>query len=139
MSHLCSFAELTGAHVYIVHTSCRAAVEQAMQARDRGVNVFVEAVAPHLVLDSTFAERPDFEGARFVMSPPLRDAEEHAHLWDALARRDILTIGTDHAPFNFNGQKDMGTGCLHAHSQRHSRHPGTGGSRPHLRRVHWAH
>jgi dihydropyrimidinase len=108
VGHLCAFAELTGAHVYIVHTSCRAAVEQAMQARARGVNVFVEAVAPHLVLDKTFAERGDFEGAKYVMSPPLRDAQEHAHLWKALASRDMLTIGTDHAPFNFRGQKDMG-------------------------------
>jgi len=108
VSHLCSFAELTGAHVYIVHTSCRAAVEQAMAARDRGVHVFVEAVAPHLVLDRSFAERPDFEGAKYVMSPPLRDPEEHDPLWEALAARNMSTIGTDHAPFNFNGQKDMG-------------------------------
>jgi len=108
VSHLCAFAELTGAHVYIVHTSCRAAVEQAMEARDRGVNVFVEAVAPHLVLDKTCAERPDFEGAKYVMSPPLRDAAEHDHLWKALASGQMLTIGTDHAPFNFRGQKDMG-------------------------------
>ncbi|MCP4840011.1 MAG: dihydropyrimidinase [Planctomycetes bacterium] len=108
VSHLCAFAELTGAHVYIVHTSCDAAVEQAMEAKDRGVNVFVEAVAPHLVLDKTCAERPDFEGAKYVMSPPLRDAEEHEHLWKALACGKMLTIGTDHAPFNFQGQKDMG-------------------------------
>jgi dihydropyrimidinase len=108
VSHLCTFAELTGAHVYIVHTSCEAAVEQAIAARDRGVNVFVEAVAPHLVLDRTFAERGDFEGAKFVMSPPLRDASEHEHLWKAIANREMATIGTDHAPFNFHGQKDMG-------------------------------
>jgi dihydropyrimidinase len=108
VSHLCAFAELTGAHVYIVHTSCGAAVQQAMEARNRGVNVFVEAVAPHLVLDKTYAERPDFEGAKYVMSPPLRDAEEHEHLWKALASGDMVTIGTDHAPFNFRGQKDMG-------------------------------
>ena len=108
VSHLCTFAELTGAHVYIVHTSNAAAVSQAIQAKSRGVNVFVEAVAPHLVLDKTFAERPDFEGAKYVMSPPLRDAEEHEHLWKSLASGDMVTIGTDHAPFNFTGQKDMG-------------------------------
>ena len=108
VSHLCTFAELTGAHVYIVHTSNAAAVSQAMQAKSRGVNVFVEAVAPHLVLDKTYAERPDFEGAKYVMSPPLRDAEEHEHLWRSLASGDMVTIGTDHAPFNFTGQKDMG-------------------------------
>ena len=108
VSHLCAFAELTGAHVYIVHTSCNAAVDRAIAAKARGVNVFVEAVAPHLVLDKTYAERGDFEGAKFVMSPPLRDIEEHSHLWKALASRDMVTIGTDHAPFNFQGQKDMG-------------------------------
>ncbi len=108
VSHLCTFAELTGAHVYIVHTSCGAAVDQAMAARDRGVHVFVEAVAPHLVLDKTWAERPGFEGAKYVMSPPLRDVEEHDALWAALADGRMVTIGTDHAPFNFVGQKDMG-------------------------------
>jgi dihydropyrimidinase len=108
VSHLCTFAELTGAHVYIVHTSNAAAVSQAMQAKSRGVNVFVEAVAPHLVLDKTYAERPDFEGAKYVMSPPLRDGEEHEHLWRSLASGDMVTIGTDHAPFKFSGQKDMG-------------------------------
>ena len=108
VSHLCAFAELTGAHIYIVHTSCRAAVVNAMEARARGVNVFVEAVAPHLVLDKAYAERPDFEGAKYVMSPPLRDAAEHEHLWKSLANGEMLTIGTDHAPFNFHGQKDMG-------------------------------
>lgn len=108
VNHLCTFAELTGAHIYIVHTSCGAALDQARDARERGVNVWVESVVPHLVLDKTWAERPDFEGAKFVMSPPLRDAEEHESLWQGIAARDIATIGTDHAPFNFHGQKDMG-------------------------------
>ena len=106
--HLCAFAEQTGAHVYIVHTSCEEAVEQANAARARGVNVFVEAVAPHLVLDKTYAQRGNFEGAKYVMSPPLRDASEPPHLWQALAAGDMVSIGTDHAPFNFSGQKDMG-------------------------------
>ena len=109
VNHLRTFAELTGAHVYIVHTSCGAALEQARSARERGVNVWVESVAPHLVLDKTWAERPDFEGAKYVMSPPLRDAVEHDPLWRGIEDRTISTIGTDHAPFNFNGQKDMGT------------------------------
>jgi dihydropyrimidinase len=108
VNHLCAFAELTGAHVYIVHTSCKQALDEAKDAKARGVNVWVEAVAPHLVLDKTFAERPDFEGAKFVMSPPLRDKEEHDVLWSALATGDMQTIGTDHAPFNFGDQKVMG-------------------------------
>jgi dihydropyrimidinase len=109
VQHLCEFAENTGATVYVVHTSCGEAVDLAMAARERGVNVIVEAVVPHLVLDKTYAERPEFEGAKFVMSPPLRDAEEHEALWSGLATGEVSTIGTDHAPFNFHGQKDMGT------------------------------
>ena len=109
VQHLCEFAECTGATVYVVHTSCGEAVKQAMDARGRGVDVTVESVIPHLVLDKTYAERPEFEGAKYVMSPPLRDAQEHNALWSGLASGSILTVGTDHAPFNFHGQKDMGT------------------------------
>ncbi|MDG2424355.1 MAG: dihydropyrimidinase [Phycisphaerales bacterium] len=108
VNHLCTFANLTGAKIYIVHTSCGEAVKRAMAARQAGVDVTVEAVIPHLVLDSSWAERPNFEGAKYVMSPPLRDPEEHDPLWEALAAREMSTIGTDHAPFSFNGQKDMG-------------------------------
>jgi len=60
VNHICTFASLTGAHVYTVHTSCEDAVRQAEAARSRGVNVWIEAVAPHLVLDETFASRPKF-------------------------------------------------------------------------------
>ena len=109
VKHLCEFAEQTGASVYVVHTSCGEAVECAMEAKERGVDVTVEAVAPHLVLDKTYAERLNFEGAKFVMSPPLRDKEEHEALWNGIATGSVSTIGTDHAPFNFKGQKDMGT------------------------------
>jgi dihydropyrimidinase len=107
--HLCSFAELTGAHVYAVHTSCDEAVREALNARYRGVNVWIESVAPHLVLDESYAALPDFEGAKYVMSPPLRDKTNQDVLWNGLRSRAISTVGTDHAPFAFKGQKDMGT------------------------------
>ncbi len=106
--HLCTFAHLTGAHVYTVHTSCDAAVREALAARHRGVNVWIEAVAPHLVLDETYAERADFEGAKYVMSPPLRTKWNQDVLWNGLRSRAISTVGTDHAPFSFRGQKEMG-------------------------------
>ena len=106
--HLCSFAELTGAHVYAVHTSCDDAVREAMAARYRGVNAWVEVVAPHLVLDESYATKANFEGAKYVMSPPLREKSNQKVLWDALRARTISTIATDHAPFSFRGQKDMG-------------------------------
>jgi len=106
--HLATFAELTGAHIYTVHTSCDAAVRSALDARYRGVNVWIEAVVPHLVLDKTYAERPNFEGAKYVMSPPLRERHNQTVLWNGLRQRLISTVGTDHAPFDFVGQKDMG-------------------------------
>jgi len=106
--HLCTFAALTGAHVYAVHTSCGEAVRRAIDARLQGVNVWIESVVPHLVLDKSYAERPSFEGAKYVMSPPLREASEQGALWNALHGGEISTIGTDHAPFDFKGQKKMG-------------------------------
>ncbi|MEM6366315.1 MAG: amidohydrolase family protein, partial [Planctomycetota bacterium] len=83
--HFCTFLELTGASGYIVHTSCQDAVEAAMAFQSRGVDVSIETVIPYLTLDSTYAERPDFEGAKFVMSPPIRDASHQEYLWKALA------------------------------------------------------
>lgn len=108
--HLTSFAEQTGAAVYLVHTSCRDAVEAAAAARARGVRVWVEAVIPHLVLDDSYARRPAFEGAKFVMSPPLRSATHRDYLWRALGAGVVSTVATDHAPFDFSGQKEMGRG-----------------------------
>jgi dihydropyrimidinase len=110
--HLCTFAELLGTHVYIVHTSCEPAVRAALAARQRGVNVWIESVIPHFVLDKSYAERPGkgggFEAAKFVMSPPLRDKANQQVLWNGVKSRDISTIATDHAPFRFVDQKVMG-------------------------------
>ena len=112
--HLCTFAQLIGTHVYTVHTSCEEAVRTALAARYRGVDVWIEAVAPHLVLDDSYAERPDFEGAKYVMSPPLRPKANQAALWNGVKSRAISTIATDHAPFSFRGQKDMGRAAFTA-------------------------
>jgi dihydropyrimidinase len=108
--HLATFAELTGAHVYIVHTSCIEALAAARRARARGVALWVETVIPYLVLDRTFAERPEFEGAKYVMSPPLREPRHQPALWTALRTGQIDTVATDHAPFDFRKQKEMGRG-----------------------------
>ncbi|MFT5423916.1 MAG: dihydropyrimidinase [Phycisphaerales bacterium] len=105
---LTMMAELTGAHVYCVHTSCDVAVRAAEEARRRGVNVWIEAVCPHLTLDKTYAELPNFEGAKYVMSPPLREKSNQEILWNGLKSRSISTIGTDHAPFRFADQKSNG-------------------------------
>jgi len=106
--HLMTFAEATGAHVYCVHTSCDEALQAAQAAKYRGVNAWVETVIPYLTLDDTYAMKPDFEGAKYVMSPPIRSKKHQPILWDALRSGLISTVGTDHAPFDFTGQKDMG-------------------------------
>jgi dihydropyrimidinase len=108
--HLATFAELTGTHVYVVHTSCDDALAAARMARRRGVRMWVETVIPYLVLDRSYAERPEFEGAKFVMSPPLRELRHQAVLWNSLRTGEINTVATDHAPFDFRGQKEMGCG-----------------------------
>jgi dihydropyrimidinase len=106
--HLLTFAELTGATTYIVHLSCAEALREALAARQRGVRVAVETLIQYLVLDKTYAERPDFEGAKYVMSPPLRDARHQQVLWQGLRDGLIQTVATDHAPFDFATQKPMG-------------------------------
>src|SRR5690606_929652 len=108
--HFASFVELTGAKGYVVHLSSEPALEAALAAKLRGVDLSIEVVVPHLILDKTYAERPDFEGAKYVMSPPLRHKRNQKPLWDALNAGMIDTVATDHAPFDFKGQKEMGRG-----------------------------
>ncbi|MDQ6809994.1 MAG: dihydropyrimidinase [Verrucomicrobiota bacterium] len=105
--HLMTFAEMTGAHVYIVHLSCAEALAAAMEGSRRGVKVWVETLIQYLLLDRTSAEA-NFEGAKNVMSPPLRDASNQPVLWNALAKGFVSTLATDHAPFDFATQKQMG-------------------------------
>ena len=106
--HLMSFAEMTGAATYIVHLSCAEALERALSARARGVRVNIETLIQYLTLSKSDAERPNFEGAKFVMSPPLRDARNQSILWKALQEGEIDTVATDHAPFDFATQKQIG-------------------------------
>lgn len=106
--HLMTFAELLGAHVYVVHVSCDEALSVAAAARTRGVNVWTETLIQYLLLDKTHAERLDFEGAKYVMSPPLRDKRNQEILWNGLRDGLISTLGSDHAPFDHATQKRMG-------------------------------
>jgi dihydropyrimidinase len=106
--HLMTFAELTGAATYIVHLSCKEALDQAVAARQRGVRVGIETLIQYLTLDKTYAEKPKFEGAKYVMSPPLRDARNQSVLWNGLRDGLVNTVATDHAPFDFKKQKPMG-------------------------------
>ena len=106
--HLMTFAELTGAATYIVHLSCKDALDKAIAARQRGVRVGIETLIQYLTLDKSYAELPDFEGAKYVMSPPLRDRLNQDVLWNGLRDGLVNTVATDHAPFDFENQKSMG-------------------------------
>jgi dihydropyrimidinase len=106
--HFMTFAELTGAATYIVHLSCKEALDQAIAARLRGVRVGIETLIQYLTLDKTCAEKPKFEGAKYVMSPPLRDKCNQPILWNGLRDGLIQTVATDHCPFDFKTQKVMG-------------------------------
>jgi dihydropyrimidinase len=106
--HLMSFARLLEAHVYVVHTSCAEALREAVSGKRAGVNVWVEALIQHLVTDKTYAERPSFEGAKYVMSPPLREQRNQGVLWEGVREGVISTLASDHAPFDFGTQKRMG-------------------------------
>lgn len=108
--HLATFAEMTGAHVYCVHTSCEEALRAAIRARERGVKIWVETLIQYLTLDMTHAEKGRFEGAKYVMSPPLRHKKNQAVFWNALSQGLVSTVATDHAPFDFKAQKTMGKG-----------------------------
>ncbi|HTY86297.1 MAG TPA: dihydropyrimidinase [Candidatus Acidoferrum sp.] len=106
--HLMTFAELTGAATYIVHLSCQEALNEAIAARQRGVRVNVETLIQYLTLDKSYAELPKFEGAKYVMSPPLRDKRNQQVLWNGLRDGLVQTVATDHCPFDFKTQKVMG-------------------------------
>ena len=83
-------------------------MREALAARYRGVHVWVETLIQYLLLDKTDAERPDFEGAKYVMSPPLREKRNQPILWNALRSGLVNTVATDHAPFDFMTQKSLG-------------------------------
>lgn len=93
-----------------MHVTCKEAVEQIAEARSKGFSVYGETCPQYLVLDQTYLEKPDFEGAKYVWSPPLRDKSNQEVLWNALKSGELQTIGSDHCAFDFDGQKDLGKG-----------------------------
>jgi dihydropyrimidinase len=101
-------AELAGTPAYIVHLSSRDALNAVREARDRGLPAFAETCPQYLFLSSDDMARPGFEGAKYVCSPPLRPADHQEDLWAGLRADDLSVVSTDHAPFNYVGQKDLG-------------------------------
>ncbi|HEV8572840.1 MAG TPA: dihydropyrimidinase [Actinomycetota bacterium] len=103
-------AELAGTPAYIVHLSSRDALNAVREARDRGLPAFAETCPQYLYLSLDDLARPGFEGAKYVCSPPLRPKEHQEDLWKGLVQDDLQIVATDHAPFNFKGQKELGKG-----------------------------
>ena len=99
--------ELTGSRIYIVHLSSKEGLGKVQEARKNGVDVYAETCPQYLLLDDERYKEPDFNGAKYVMSPPLRTKESNAALWEGLRIGDIQVVATDHCPFDFKGKKDM--------------------------------
>jgi dihydropyrimidinase len=103
-------ARVAGAPLYVVHLSAAEALEEVVTARDRGQNVFAETCPQYLFLSEADLARESFEGAKFVCSPPLRAERTHADLWRGLRTDDLSVVSTDHCPFCFKEQKELGLG-----------------------------
>ena len=95
-------AELAETPLYIVHLSAGEALDAVTEARDRGIAVHAETCPHYLFLTHEEYDRPEFEGAKFVMTPPLRDAHHQKQLWRGLKTNDLQVVSTDHCPFCFN-------------------------------------
>jgi dihydropyrimidinase len=105
-----TLARVTRAPLYIVHLSAAQALDAVTAARDTGQNVFAETCPQYLYLSLDDLARPGFEGAKYVASPPLRPREHQASLWRGLRTNDLSVVSTDHCPFCFKEQKELGVG-----------------------------
>jgi dihydropyrimidinase len=109
-SRAIALARLAGVPVYIVHLSSKEALDAVRQARDDGAPAFAETCPQYLYLTLDDLGRPGFEGAKYVCSPPLRPAVHQDDLWKGLLQDDLQLVATDHCPFHFNKQKELGRG-----------------------------
>jgi dihydropyrimidinase len=109
-SRAITLARVTGAPLYIVHLSAAQALAAVTEARDTGQNVFAETCPQYLYLSIEDLAKPDFEGAKYVASPPLRPREHQPSLWRGLRTNDLSVVSTDHCPFCFAEQKELGRG-----------------------------
>ncbi|MFF2777681.1 dihydropyrimidinase [Streptomyces sp. NPDC058052] len=103
-------ARVAGSPLYVVHVSAQEAVAELAAARDLGLPVFGETCPQYLFLSTDNLAEPDFEGAKYVCSTPLRPKEHQAALWRGLRTNDLQVVSTDHCPFCFVGQKELGRG-----------------------------
>jgi dihydropyrimidinase len=103
-------AKVTGAPLYIVHLSSEPALAAVRAARDTGQNMFAETCPQYLYLSIEDMAKPEFEGSKYVCSPPVRPREHQDTLWRGLRTNDLSVVSTDHCPFCFNEQKELGRG-----------------------------
>jgi dihydropyrimidinase len=109
-SRAITLAKVANCPLYIVHMTAAQAVEAVAEARDTGQNVFAETCPQYLYLSIDDLARPDFEGSKFVCSPPLRPKAHQDSLWRGLRTNDLSVVSTDHCPFCFKDQKELGRG-----------------------------
>jgi dihydropyrimidinase len=100
-------ARIAGSPLYVVHVSCQPAVEPIALAREKGWNVHGETCTQYLFIDDTALEKPNWEGAKYIYTPPPRPKEEQEHLWKALGSDVLSVLSTDHCPFNWPEQKGV--------------------------------
>ena len=105
-----ALAEMAHAPVYIVHLSCNEALEKVREARDRGLAAYAETCPQYLYLSLDDMEAPGFEAAKYVFTPPLREKWHQEKLWAGLAADHLQAVSTDHCPFCFKEQKELGRG-----------------------------
>lgn len=108
VSRAVALAEMAGAPLYIVHLSCNDALEKVREARDRGLPIYAETCPQYLYLSLENMEEPGFEGAKYVFTPPLREKWNQEKLWQGLAHDQLQVVSTDHCPFCFKEQKELG-------------------------------
>ncbi len=109
VSRAIALAEMAGAPLYIVHVSCHDALEKVREARDRGLPVFAETCPQYLYLSLDNFDVPGFEGAKYVITPPLREKWHQEKLWQGLKHDHLQVVSTDHCPFCFK-EKELGKG-----------------------------
>src|SRR5262250_3212749 len=103
-----ALAEMADSPVYIVHLSCNDALEKVREARDRGLPVYAETCPQYLYLSLEDMDAPGFEGAKYVFTPPLREKWHQEKLWNGLKNDHLQVVSTDHCPFCFKDQKELG-------------------------------
>src|SRR5258708_14042107 len=107
-SRAIALAEMAGSTVYIVRLSCNDALEKVREARDRGLPVYAETCPQYLYLSIDDMDKPGFESAKYVFTPPLREKWHQEKLWNGLKQDHLQVVSTAHCPFCFKEQKEMG-------------------------------